>query len=263
MRKIALKIAYDGTAYSGWQRQLNAITVQQRLEEAISRLLGEDVSVQGAGRTDSGVHARAQFAAFETECSIPVERLQPALNAILPKDIRLMAAFDVPLDFHPRKSGHHKTYAYSIALTEPELFAARYCHYVQFPLDIDKMREAAAYFIGEHDFKNFSVTGSSVKTSVRSIEKIEFRTLPANNSLIPWQRTPELLVIEITAGGFLYKMVRLMTARLVQVGRGEAPPEIIAGLLQSDSCRQIPPLPPQGLLLQEISYDDYEKYLKK
>lgn len=263
MRKIALKIAYDGTDYSGWQRQQNAMTVQQKLEDSLSRLLGEEVTVQGAGRTDSGVHAAAQFAAFETECTIPVDRLQTALNAVLPADIRLISAYEVPLDFHPRKSEHHKTYAYSIALDEPNLFAARHCYYVQFPLDIEKMREAAQYFLGEHNFKNFSVTGSSVKTSVRSVERIEIKKVAANQSLPLWQQTPELLVIEITAGGFLYKMVRLMTARLVQVGRGEAPPESIAELLQADSCRQIPPLPPQGLLLQEIAYDDYAEYLKK
>ena len=257
MRNIALKIAYDGTGYSGWQKQKNACTVQQSIEKALTHVLNEEISISGAGRTDSGVHALSQFAAFYTDKQIPLEALKKAVNNVLPADIRLLAAYDMPHDFHPRKSEHQKTYAYSVALSEPNLFAGKYCFYAPEILDLEGMAKAAEYFIGEHDFRNFSVTGSDVKTTVRRIYGITMEKIEAKESSCAWQNTPQMLVIRITGGGFLYKMVRLMTARLLEIGRGEQRPEYIAELLAAPSCKQIPPLPPQGLILENIKYAEY------
>lgn len=263
MRNIVLKIAYDGTDYCGWQRQPNAISVQQRIEQALSRLLNEQTTITGAGRTDSGVHAAAAFASFQTAKPLPIERLAEAANRLLPADIRIIAAYEVPLEFHPRKSPHHKTYVYSLALNEPSLFASRFCLYEEQRLDIEAMRAVAEDFAGSHDFVNFCLSGSSAQTTVRSIDSIELKRRPAYTGEVLWGNTPELLQIEVRAGGFLYKMVRLIASALLQVGKGELSREELRQMLEAKSCRPLPPLPPQGLMLKSIVYDEFEEFFTK
>ena len=196
MKRIKLIVAYDGTNYCGWQTQINGITVEEVLNKTLSGLLKEDIRVIGASRTDSGVHALGNVAVFDTESKIPGDKFSFALNQRLPEDIRIQESCQVADDFHPRFCDTIKTYEYKIlnrkfALPTERLYSA----FVYYPLDVEKMQMAAAYLVGEHDFKSFCSSGSQVESTVRTITDISV------------EKHGEMISIRVSGNGFLYNMV--------------------------------------------------------
>ena len=257
MRNIKLVIEYDGTNYVGWQRQPahHGKSIQQELEKALACVLKQQYSLLGAGRTDAGVHALAQVANFHTTCNIPVEKLPIALNNLLPHDIRVRLASDMDENFHARFCAHSKTYRYHIVHGGPcSVFDERYAWQIFKKLDVEAMRRAATYFLGEHDFRNFSVLGSSVKGFVRNISRLELIE-PGKTELCTHGNYGEPLLIEVSANGFLYKMVRLITASLVEVGRGRLDEEVLRAYIERTTpFHTMPPAPAKGLLLLRVDY---------
>ncbi|ADL06943.1 tRNA pseudouridine(38-40) synthase TruA [Thermosediminibacter oceani] len=241
---VKILLEYDGTNYHGWQKQNNALSVQEVLEKAIYALTGERVSIIGAGRTDAGVHARGQVANFRTNTRIPVERLPYAINSKLPEDIAVKGAEAVPDDFHARYSAKAKVYTYSIYNAPfPSPLLRRYSYFFPLPLDVEAMRRAAKAFIGVHDFAAFRASGSSVKTSVRNITRLDVK------------KCGKLLTIEVEADGFLYNMVRIIAGTLLEVGTGKKDPEEIPSIIESrDRERAGVTLPAHGLCLEKVIY---------
>lgn len=243
-KNIKLKIEYDGTAYSGWQRQKNATTIQELLEDSLHRITGENITLIAAGRTDTGVHARGQVANFFTSSNIPAERFSFALNSLLPKDIVVQNSELVSDKFHSRYSANAKRYSYTIILSDHGVAVGRnYVHHIRRKLDIELMREASRHFLGEHDFVGFMSTGSSIKNTVRKIEDIN---LLWNNPC---------LRIDFLAQGFLYNMVRIMVGTLIDVGAGKILPSDIPGII--NSCKRElagATAPSCGLCLEEVYY---------
>lgn len=241
---IKLKIQYDGTKYHGWQIQKNEKTVQETLMRALEKITGETVSVIGCGRTDTGVHAEGYVCNFNTDSSIPVERYPYALNAHLPCDIVCLDAREVPDDFHANRSAVGKRYVYKILNREfPDAVLCRYSWHYKYPLDADKMREAAKAFVGEHDFIGFASSGFTVKTTVREIYSLDV------------SRENDIITIDAAGNGFLYNMVRIITGTLVFVGCGKINPVDIADIIASkDRNRAGITAPPQGLCLKEVYY---------
>lgn len=245
MKRIKLEIAYDGTNYCGWQLQPGLPTIESELNKALSDLLGEEIIVIGASRTDSGVHAMGNVAVFDTKSRIPAERICPALNVRLPEDIRVQSSIEVPENFHPRKVPCRKTYEYRILNRKVALPTKRlYTHFIYYNLDLQAMQEAANYLIGKHDFKSFCSVKTQVKETVRTIYQLE----------VSKQR--DLIVIRVTGSGFLYNMVRIIAGTLIEVGRGAIPPEKVMDILQGcDRELAGPTAPPQGLFLKNIEYE--------
>lgn len=245
MKRIMLTVAYDGTGYCGWQVQPNAITVEGVINETLTKLLGEQITVIGASRTDSGVHAMGNVAVFDTESRIPGEKFSYALNQRLPEDIRIQSSCEVPLDFHPRKVACSKTYQYRIVNREfPNPMKRLYAHFVYYKLDTEKMQEAANYLVGEHDFKSFCSIHTQVKDTVRRITSIQVT------------KKEDEILITIRGNGFLYNMVRIIAGTLLLVGLGNKKPEEIKEILQAKN-REIagPTAPACGLTLLEIDYE--------
>ncbi|MDO5388913.1 MAG: tRNA pseudouridine(38-40) synthase TruA [Clostridia bacterium] len=244
--KVLLTVAYDGSGYYGWQIQNNFVTVQQKIEEALSELLHQKISVRGASRTDTGVHAMAQGAVFNAETTIPVNKIPYALNSFLPDDIVITGAREVSEEFHPQYSVIDKTYEYKILNSEfknPKL--VRYTDFVRYKLDIDKMKEACKYFIGEHDFKAFCASGSTAKTTVRTIYSLEVK------------KEDDIITISVTGSGFLYNMVRIIAGTLVYVGLGKIKPNEIENIINSrDRTKAGKTLAPNGLTLMEVRYGE-------
>lgn len=245
--RIALKLQYDGTDYAGWQVQKNAVTVQEKLNEAVFLLTGKRVVVTGSGRTDAGVHAAAQIAHFDTESSLPPEKYAPALNVFLPPDIRVLSSRAVPADFHAVKSAKKKTYAYSLYRAETELpLKERYAVRVFGALDLDNMKKCAAVFVGEHDFTCFLASGSDVKNAVRTIYAIEIA-----------ERGKDL-TISVTGNGFLYHMVRILAGTLLSAARGALTPAACEALLAGkDRSSAGKTMPAKGLCLVSVSYEEH------
>ncbi|WP_422448589.1 tRNA pseudouridine(38-40) synthase TruA [Thermoanaerobacterium sp. DL9XJH110] len=241
---VRILLEYDGTNYHGWQRQKNAPSVQEVLERAISAVTGEKIRVIGAGRTDAGVHALGQVANFRTDTRIPVEKLPYAINSRLPEDIAVKGAEIVPDDFHARFSARGKVYTYTIYNAPfPSPLFRNYSYFFPLSLDIEAMQEAAAHFVGEHDFKAFRATGSPVKSTVRRVRRFEIR------------KDRNLITMEVEADGFLYNMVRIMAGTLLEVGLHKMEPYEIASVLESgDRTRAGRTLPPQGLCLVKVVY---------
>lgn len=241
---IKIIIEYDGTNYHGWQRQKNAITIQQVLEEAIGSVTGEKISLIGSGRTDAGVHAIAQVANFFTNTTIPIDRLPYAINSKLPRDITVNHASIVPPDFHARKSAIAKIYNYRIYNANfPSPLYRHYTYFYSRPLDVNAMKKAAKFFIGEHDFSAFRTTGSSIKTTVRRIEHLEIL------------QDDKLINIRICANGFLYNMARIIAGTLLEVGAHKKKPEEVPEILRSkDRNKAGKTLAPQGLCLLKVIY---------
>lgn len=242
--KVLLTVAYDGSGYYGWQRQNNFITVQKKLEEALSELLRKEVTVRGASRTDTGVHAMAQGAVFNEETTIPVDKIPYAVNSFLPDDIVVTGAREVSEDFHPQYSVIDKTYEYKILNSEfknPKLI--RYTDFVREKLDISKMQRACKYFIGEHNFKAFCASGSTAKTTVRTIYSLNV------------EKDGDIICIRVKGSGFLYNMVRIIAGTLVYVGSGKIKPEEIPEIIKSkDRAKAGKTLAPNGLTLMEVHY---------
>mgnify|MGYP002596494617 FL=1 len=244
MKRLKLTVAYDGTNYCGWQIQPNGITIEEKLNKALNRLTGEDIRVIGASRTDSGVHALGNVAVFDTESPIPPERFSYALNQRLPEDIVVVASDEVEADWHPRHCDTEKTYEYKILNSNfPDPMRRRDTYHVSFDLDLEKMREAAEYLKGEHDFKSFCNVHTQVEDTVRTIYDLEV------------EKEGELITIRVRGNGFLYNMVRILAGTLIGVGRGAIAPEQIPAILEAkDRQAAGMTVPPQGLRLVEIDY---------
>ncbi len=244
MKRVLLIVAYDGTEYYGWQAQSNVITIEEVLNRELSTLLKEQITVIGASRTDSGVHAMGNVAVFDTEARIPAERISYALNQRLPEDIVIQESREVPLDFHPRFTDTKKTYEYRIYnATHPMPLNRRYSHFVYNDIDVDRMQAAAKYLIGEHDFASFCSVHTQVKSTVRTIYSLDVI------------RDNQEIVIRIQGNGFLYNMVRIIAGTLIQVGIHYYEPERVAWMLeQKDRTVSGPTAPAKGLTLVKIEY---------
>ena len=244
MRNIKLTIEYDGKDFNGWQKQPNKLNIQGEIEKAIERITGEEVELNASGRTDAGVHALGQVANFKTNSNIPIEKIPIALNTNLKKSIRILNAEEVDERFHSRLSCKEKTYRYVINNSEYGTAIYRNMEYcVPQKLDVEAMQKAAKYFEGEHDFKAFKASGTSSKSSVRTIFKAEVT------------KHEDRIYIELTGNGFLYNMVRIISGTLLEVGMGRIKPEEVSEIIESkDRLKAGKTLPPQGLFLVEIKY---------
>ncbi|SFR64321.1 tRNA pseudouridine(38-40) synthase TruA [Anaeromicropila populeti] len=245
MKRVKLIVAYDGTNYCGWQQQPNAITVEGILNEALTSLLKEEIRVIGASRTDSGVHAKGNVAVFDTCSPIPAEKISYALNQRLPEDIVIQKSEETSLEFHPRRCNCVKTYEYKILNSDfPSPTHRLYSYFVYKKLDLEKMKLAATFLVGEHDFKSFCSIHAQVESTVRTIYSIE------------WKQDKDLIHIIICGNGFLYNMVRIITGTLVQVGMGFYQPEHVREILElKDRKAAGPTAPAKGLQLNEIRYE--------
>jgi len=245
-RNIKLVVAYDGTAYHGWQRQAPGLpTVQGCIEAVLARLLGQAVAVNGAGRTDAGVHARGQVANVRTaDRPIPIANLLRAANARLPDDIALVSAAEVPPAFHASRSALGKTYRYRIYLGpgKPVMRARRVYRFPR-PLDVARMADAAARLVGRHDFRGLASSGDQRDNTVRTITRCELAEVA------------DEVHVTVSGDGFLYKMVRNIVGTLVEIGRGRRAPERIDRLLATgERALSGPSAPPGGLCLMSVRY---------
>lgn len=244
-KRIFMKIAYDGTNYCGWQVQINGITVEEVINRELSRLLGEEIAVIGASRTDSGVHALGNVAVFDTDTRIPAEKICFALNQRLPEDIRILESKEVAKDFHPRFTNSTKTYQYKILNRKIPIPTERlYSHFVYMDLDVEKMKLAAEYIVGEHDFKSFCSTRTQVENTVRTIYSLDI------------QKEEDMIYITISGNGFLYNMVRIIVGTLMKVGLSVYPPEHVEEIIEAcDRNAAGPKAPANGLTLIGIEYE--------
>ncbi len=246
MMRIKLIIEYDGTNYGGWQKQKNARTVQETLEDAILRATGLRCLVVGAGRTDAGVHAFGQVAHFDIESSIPADKFSYVLNLVLPGDIRVRESMQVRNDFHARRDAKLKHYRYTIYNTQHASAINRAtCVHVRPALDAEKMRVAANYLKGKHDFAAFQAAGSTLKGTVRTIYSITVTRIDAN------------IYIDVMGNAFLYNMVRIIVGTLLDVGKGRTFPKEISKILESkDRTCAGPTAPAKGLVLMSVYYQN-------
>ncbi len=256
MRNIKLTIEYDGTGYHGWQSQINAVAVQDVITSGLKKLTGEAVSLSGASRTDTGVHAFGQVANFFTASRIPADKFAFALNSMLPKDIVIRSSEEVGEDFHSRFSSTGKSYRYLFYNSAfPSALERHRAFHVLYPLDRAAMEEGAKYFLGTHDFRAFMATGSSVKTTVRTINDISVRQLAGQWEGSRLQQPGAMLSMEIAGDGFLYNMVRIIAGTLVQVGAGKIKPEDVPGIIEAgDRKKAGKTAPAHGLYLLEVYY---------
>lgn len=247
MKRIKLTVAYDGTNYHGWQIQPGRETIEGVLNRELSKLLHEDIKVIGASRTDSGVHALANIAVFDTETRIPPAKLAYALNQGLPKDIRVRASEEVAADFHPRKTESVKIYEYKILNDAIEMPTLRlYTYFTYTPLNVTRMSEAAAYLVGTHDFKSFCSVNTDVDSTVRTLHSVQV------------SQQENIITIRVAGNGFLYNMVRIIAGTLMEVGRERFVPEEIRQILAAkDRSAAGPTAPARGLTL--ISYHFFDK----
>ncbi|MBQ7036935.1 MAG: tRNA pseudouridine(38-40) synthase TruA [Clostridia bacterium] len=247
MKNIVLRLMYDGKAYHGFQRQKNGVTIQEKIEDAIFEITGERTPLIGCSRTDAGVHAKSYVAMFASDSEIPMVQLPKALNSALPDDIRVMQSKIGPEDFHPIFSALEKTYEYTIINRRyNNVFLRDYAWFYPIPLSVERMQKASGYFIGEHDFAAFMAAGGTAKTSVRHVKNLSVT------------EEDGAIKIRITANGFLYNMVRIITGTLVYVGNGKLEPEDIKGIILSkDRRRAGMTAPPEGLMLVSTVYPDF------
>jgi tRNA pseudouridine38-40 synthase len=244
MRNIRLLIEYDGTGYAGWQVQSRAPTVQGKLIEGIKKLTGEDVALIGAARTDAGVHAMGQVANFKTPSGIPLGEIIDGLNSILPADIVIKSAVEVPLEFDSRRDAKSKTYLYRVLNRQRRSpLAMRYSWLVKEPLDIELMKRGASLFLGKKDFTSFRATGSDAPHSVRAVTS--FRV----------EKGGDVIEFEVGGTAFLRHMVRIMVATLVSLGMGKLALDDVTSIIEAkDRTRAPVTAPPGGLFLKEVEY---------
>ncbi len=247
MRRIRLKVAYDGTSYCGWQIQPNGITIEEVLNRCISKLTGEEIRIIGASRTDSGVHALGNVCVFDTESRIPGDRFSYALNQKLPDDIVIVESTEVSADWHPRYQDEiTKTYEYHIYNAKVQNpLRTRFSTFVSYPMDVEKMREGAKYLLGEHDFTSFCNIRTNTQDTVRTIYSLDILQEGAD------------ITLRVTGNGFLYNMVRIIAGTLIRVGRGLYEPEKIGEILDAKKhTSEGATAPPNGLVLVEICYPE-------
>lgn len=244
MKNIKLTIEYDGSNYFGWQKQNNKETVQETIERAILAVTGEKINLTGSSRTDTGVHAKGMVANFKTNTSIPPNKIKFALNNKLPDDIVIINSEEVSEDFHSRYNSKGKTYCYTIINRKDRLALGRnYAYQFKWDLDIERMKSACKYFLGEHDFCAFMSSGSSVKTTVRTINELYIE----NNK--------DEIKIFISANGFLYNMVRIIVGTLIMVGIGKISDKDITDIIESkDRTKAGACVPANGLTLEKVYY---------
>ena len=246
MKRVKLVVAYDGTNYCGWQIQPNGTTIESVLNEHLSALLKEDITVTGASRTDSGVHSLGNVAIFDTNTRMPAEKISFALNQKLPEDIVVQDSCEVSLDWHPRYQKGRKTDEYHIlnrTFRDPTRRLDTYFYH--YPLDVEAMQQAATYLEGEHDFKSFCAVGAQVKTTTRTLYccKVE--------------KENDIITIRVTGNGFLYNMVRIIAGTLIQVGNGTIRPEEMPAILEAcDRNAAGPTAPAHGLTMIGIQYEE-------
>ncbi|MBR6700773.1 MAG: tRNA pseudouridine(38-40) synthase TruA [Firmicutes bacterium] len=254
IKNVLMTIEYDGTGFSGWQVQPESRTVQGEIQKALKKICGQDIKIDGTSRTDAGVHALGQRASFKADFGIPVEKLAFVMNNMLPGDIKIIEAKEMPLDHHARFDAKGKEYIYKIMnCAEKDVFKRNFYYFFDKPLDVDKMREAAGCLVGTHDFASFMAMGSTPQeTTVRTIYSYDV-TAETNES-----GSKEISLI-VKGDGFLYNMVRIMTGTLIEAGTGKIRPEEIADIiLAKDRSRAGRTAPPQGLYLGEIYYNAEE-----
>ncbi|MDR0870018.1 MAG: tRNA pseudouridine(38-40) synthase TruA [Planctomycetaceae bacterium] len=257
MRRIKLEISYDGTNYSGWQKQPDVPTVQGTLELTLREITKEDnIAVTGSGRTDAGVHALKQVAAFTTQTALPPDVFLRALNGLLPLDIRILNAAEVALDFHPISDATGKRYRYLIDDNRPcNPFTRNYTWIVRKPLDENVIRDTAQPLLGQHDFKCFQTTGSPRKTTVRTVTDVLIQRIPST-VLTGGAVAGSPLSIEIQANGFLYNMMRAIAGTLVDLYiRGKEQVLSLTEIIESgDRSLAGQTAPPHGLYLLDVFY---------
>ena len=249
MRTIKLTLSYDGTAYAGWQAQANEPSLQVALEDAIRRITGEQLRVETSGRTDAGVHALAQVVSFNTGTHLSAEVLQRALNSELPRDMVVTAVVNAPAGFHARRDAVAKRYRYDLRDGfVPSVFGRRYAWQLFGRLDVGAMQRAAQGLVGTHDFSSFETSGSPRVSSVRTVTAVD---------VARDERDPDLIHIEVEAGGFLYNMVRAIVGTLVPVGLGQRseawPAEVLAA---ADRRAAGQTAPAHGLFLLWVRYEE-------
>ena len=245
MRNIKLTIEYDGKKFNGWQKQPDKLNIQGEIENAIKEITGEEIDLIGSGRTDAGVHAFGQVANFKTNSNLPIEKFAIAINSKLKKSIVIKEAEEVDERFHSRYNAKQKTYRYVINNSRQgtAIYRDLECH-IPMDLDIVEMQKAAKHFEGEHDFKAFKASGTSSKSSVRTIYKAEII------------EEGDRIKIELTGNGFLYNMVRIISGTLVDVGLGKIKAEEIQSIIESeDRSKAGKTLPAHGLYLVEVKYN--------
>jgi len=283
MRNLLLVVAYDGTDFCGWQRQPDMPTVQGCLEAAVGKITSERVQVWGSGRTDAGVHALNQVANFKTDCPIPCENLLKALNNLLPPTVRVKEVREVPETFHARYQVRSKTYRYRILQTPIcSPFLWRFVYHYPYPLDRQRMAEAARWLEGEHDFTSFAASegasvgegptpaGSQNELHGPGEEREHHKGAPLQDqnakstramvreifsSRLLWRPRTSMLIYEIRGSGFLHHMVRNIVGTLIEVGRGKLTPNDIIRILGArDRTLTGPTAPAQGLCLVRVEY---------
>ena len=249
MRYLKLTIAYDGTDYVGWQVQPTGVSVQQRLQEAWHNVTQDSIRIIASGRTDSGVHALGQVCSLATVSALPTERIQAALNANLPEDIRVRTVNEAPVNFHAIRDARFKTYRYQLQIGPlVDLFARRYCWFVRGQLDAVAMHNAAQHLIGTHDYSSFEATGAPREDSVRTITQLDI--------LARSEREFDFIDVEVTADGFLYNMVRNIVGTLVVVGQGKHTHDWVAKVLAGQDRTQAgATAPAHGLFLVSVKYE--------
>ena len=248
--RYVLKIAYDGTDFAGWQRQKNALSVQQVLEETILSTLGEDVRVTASGRTDAGVHAAGQVCHFDSSTiTVPPEKMPDCLNRFLPPSVRIVRGWGASDDFDSNRSAKRKTYCYSLYVSPREMpLKERYAVRIDSAPELQTLQDIAKVFEGEHDFKAFCASGSSVKTTVRTVYEVRVEETESFGS--------RDIKIYVTGNGFLYNMVRIIAGTLIEVGSGKRQPEEILGMLEAtDRQSSGPTAPAHGLTMIGIKYN--------
>ena len=249
--RFVLKIAYDGTAYAGWQRQKNALSVQEALESAILSALGEDVRVTASGRTDAGVHAAGQVCHFDSESiTVPPEKLPDCLNRFLPCDIRILEGWGVDENFDSNRSAKQKTYCYTLYVSRREMpLLERYAVRVEDAPGLEVLRQKAKLFEGEHDFKGFCASGSSVKTTVRTIYEVRVEESERFGL--------REIKIFVTGNGFLYNMVRTMTGELLELANGRRTEESLLLAYETGERALLgKTMPAKGLTLLSVEYNN-------
>lgn len=244
MRNLLLTLCFDGSAYHGWQVQENAVTVQSTLQDAVQRILGVRENIIGCSRTDAGVHAEMFCCNMRTEKEMPPEKLQTALNAVLPRNIAVLSVKEVPYEFHARYDCKGKAYKYLIwnARTRSPFYENRAYHY-PWPLDVPMLNEQIRQFLGQHDFSAFCASGSSVEDRVREITRAEIL------------RNGDLVEIYIGGNGFLYNMVRIMVGTLLDIQSGAILPNSIPEILEQKNRKNAGvTAPAHGLYLHQVNY---------
>lgn len=266
---VRLLLEYDGTNFHGWQRQADGLpTIQGTLEETLSRITKQPITLFGAGRTDAGVHATGQVASFRSPLKLTESSWVRAINSLLPPDIVIRSAEYVPLEFHARYSALSKVYQYAILASEqPSPFLRNYVWHVKRPLDIPSMQGASGYLTGTYDFSSFRASECSAKSPVRTLDRLEIAPIPpleaagqGSACLVPLNRPPcngTLVLFTFEARSFLQHMVRNIVGTLNDVGRGRLNPSDVRDIMEKKDRRYAGPIaPPQGLVLSQVKYTE-------